>query len=81
MPFLMFGGDWREQAKLNDNAVRTAEYVIRMNQICHRWKYSDSFYSNSSRFYYTNQVTSILNEDINNFAFNITKLKTNGQIP
>jgi len=33
-----------KQEMLNDNAVKTADYVIRMNQICIWWKYALSFH-------------------------------------
>jgi len=43
MPFQNVLGRGK-QDKLNDNAVKTEDYVIRMNQIHLWWKYSVSFH-------------------------------------
>jgi len=43
MPFQNVFGR-KKQEKLNDNAVKTADHVIRMKQICLWRKYSLSFH-------------------------------------
>jgi hypothetical protein len=69
-----------KQEDLNDNAVKTADYVTRMNQFFLWWKYFCPSTSSSCRFYcMQDQVAIIVYKYINDFDFNSTnKMKTHG---